>query len=352
MGTGRRSAGGKHLVAKIKSWDRQAAALDAPGYRLTFTHPDPTKPGFNHGKGKGPDKTEKWYTDDEVRDLIPFISAKNAQGYNVYITPQATQAHFILLDDTDPARLQALTNHGFKPCLVQESSPGNVQAIFKAPKPEQSRQEQSITNAVVDRLNKKFGDPQLSGVIHPFRMAGFANRKDKHRDEQGRYPFVQIRSAQGGECQCMAQAIDQIRAAAKAQAEKIAQEKAQAVAQERRERLAAFNPSRSYSPRGRDKDLSQVEFLFCQERCKYERLARSKGWPLDDSRLDFRAAKEIVMRYGTEKTAAAIKSCSPAIADRHRNLDDYATRTAANAKTKVRQERAAMSRDHDCGMSM
>ncbi len=340
-----------HIIAKEKSWSRQADALGAPEYRITLTDGKGKAKPWNMGKGRGPDGGEKFFTAQEVKDLITTIlSAKNAQGRNIYVTPIDDQNHYILLDDSNADKIKKLQVTGFKPAFVQESSPNNIQAIFKVPKPEVSKFEQSVGNTVTQRLNKELGDPKLSGTIHPFRMSGFANRKPKY-EKNGKYPFVKIIADQGGICQKMTTVMEQTRADKKAERDEIAQSKATEVAQERKKRIA--NIGRTYEPQGIDKDLSNVEFRFCQARHKWENLAKAKGWSLDDSRLDFRAAKDIVMTYGQEKTAAAIKSCSPAIGERHKDIDDYANRTAANAEIKVQQEQNQVPEEEpENGMKM
>ena len=120
-----------HIKAKEKSWERQAVALGSPAYRITLTDPTGKAKPWNMGKGQGPEETEKFYTKDEVKALIPKLSAKNAQGRNIFITPIDSKYHYLVLDDSTQAQVDELARHGFKPALTQESSPGNIQAIFK-----------------------------------------------------------------------------------------------------------------------------------------------------------------------------------------------------------------------------
>ena len=42
---------------------------------------------------------------------------------------------------------------------------------------------------VFNGLNKDIGDPSITGLRHPFRLAGFRNFKDKH-ERDGKFPFV------------------------------------------------------------------------------------------------------------------------------------------------------------------
>ena len=39
------------------------------------------------GKGRGADGAERFYAPDEVRGFIPYLSAQNAGGRDIYLTP-------------------------------------------------------------------------------------------------------------------------------------------------------------------------------------------------------------------------------------------------------------------------
>lgn len=343
-----------HVVAKEKSWERQASALKAPGYRITLTHVE--KPGFNHGKGKGPDGGEKWFTADEVKNLIPFISAKNAQGYNVYITPQATENHYILLDDTDKQKLRQLESHGFKPALTQESSPNNIQAVFIVPKPEVSAVEQTAANNVMRRLNQQYGDPRITAVVHPFRMAGFANRKPKH-EQDGKFPFVQIQTAPGGGCQKMTAVLDTSRSAEQVANDKVVHAQARVQAQERRETIENIRPY-AYSPKDAHAGLSKTEFKFISERQRQQfhsqKMVESGKWKeVDESSIDFRVCKELARSTPPQELKEALVKFSPCIDERHSDMIGYAEKTVERATIRAEQEHAQkIERSQSRGMEM
>jgi len=320
-----------HIKAKEESWERQAIALRSPAYRITLTDPTGQANPWNMGKGQGPEDTEKFYTKDEVKALIPKLSAKNAQGRNVFITPIDPENHYMVLDDSTQAQVDELRRHGFKPALTQESSPGNIQAIFKTPKLK-SITEQKAANNVVQRLNMEFGDPNFTGVIHPFRMAGFTNPKPKHKDAKGNSPFVQIKTAQGGTCERMNKALEKPRIEKSTITRKAI---IKAVAEEKK--LV--------------EGMTTADHAFCRAWHKVKGLAQSKGWPLDDSKIDFRACKEILGRYSKEKVKAALVKVSPSIEPRHRDLRDYANRTVDRADQERQAEQAQIKRhSHRRGM--
>ena len=51
-----------------------------------------------------------------------------------------------------------------------------MQAVLILPKFTR-KDEQSLANKLVVAINKKYGDLKFTGVVHPFRLAGFCNKK-------------------------------------------------------------------------------------------------------------------------------------------------------------------------------
>lgn len=297
------------IAAKQRAWDQQHEALQAPEYRLTLMSRVDGLGSFNVGKGRGPDSTEKFYAPDEVRSLIPYLSAQNARGRDIYLTPIDQDHHYMVVDDTTETSLGDLIAAGYRPALVQESSAGNRQAVLKVSK-ERGRDEQKAANEVVVNLNRRFGDPAFSGVVHPFRMAGFSNKKPG-RDNA----FTRIVEAVGGICTRAMEQLEAIRA-------RIIGEKAE-------------TPNLPDAPRPRVADLpaasSASEAAFDRARQQAEGLAAHMGWQRDESRLDYRAAQTMADDgWSRDEIAAAILTRSPNLGDRHRNPVDYAARTAEN----------------------
>jgi hypothetical protein len=82
--------------------------------------------------------------------------------------------HHILVDDLTRASLTRMLADGHKPAAVLESSPDRFQAVLNVPKTgEDQDAERAVANALSARLNKAYGDPNLSGAIHPHRAPGF-----------------------------------------------------------------------------------------------------------------------------------------------------------------------------------
>jgi len=172
----------------------QLEALDAPSYRITLISYDESQKPIVPGKRKN-SEDERFYTKEEIIAMIPWLKYQNNQGMNVLVTPKDEDSHYILLDD---CRLSAsdLEQRGFKPCVLQQSSWDSTQAIFKVTK----SIDRDAVIAVFNDLNKQYGDVNIKGLRHPFRLPGFRNMKPKHLRE-GLYPFVKVLSATNIVCQ-------------------------------------------------------------------------------------------------------------------------------------------------------
>lgn len=316
-----------HLRAKIQAWQQQHEALQAPAYRLTLTARHENLQTFNFGKGKAEDGGEKFYTAEEVDALLPQLSRQNARGYDIYITPISDQRHYIVLDDTDADRLRDLHQRtGITPALVQESSPGNLQAVIVADK-HPGPHEQSNANYLVQGLNKQWGDPKFTGVIHPFRLSGFMNQKPVY-ERNGQRPIVRprpgiVKTSPGN-------AADQtLNAMLDKQRQQQAEQEQKQNAEQKKGRELRI--SEYQKPRGTSRGDAEQRYMEYARSCV--EFVREKGWPLDWSRVDFYCCKEMLKDgYFSEKQIeAALKNCSPELFNRHRNVDDYAVRTVLNA---------------------
>lgn len=293
--------------AKMEAWSVQSRALGSPHYRLTLKSRRDDLPSFNVGKGRGAEGAEQFYTASDVSGMIPYLSAQNLKGRDIYLTPIDPKHHYLVVDDMTPDTLDAMTSKGWQPALVQESSQGNRQAILKVPRID-GPHEQSVANALVVSLNREYGDPNFSGAIHPFRMAGFANKKPG-RDNA----FTRIISAAGVICEKAKSALAGIRAAFKP---------APLPRLDRQEHGSIIRPPVSGGAFGRARSMILG-------------LAVKNGWTVDESRLDFGAARLMTADgMSVDEVAAGILEESPRLIERHRDPHGYAMRTAENAAAK------------------
>lgn len=316
--------------AKVQAWRQQHKALQAPHYRITCMPRKSGKP-FNLGKQKN--GGEIFYTAGQVENLIPQLRRKNAQGYDIYLTPIDPNHHYMVVDDLTAEKKKAIAEETkLKPCLIQESSQGNWQAIIKAEKRERP-DEQQIANDLVQRINRKYGDPEFSGVIHPFRMAGFANKKPGRNNV-----FTRVVEAFGQVCDYASGLLERARQQIDARLSAEAQRKHQAAVDgERQYRLTEIEGQGDYTG-------GNVMAEYRMGWRRHAGLARSMGWQLDYSVLDYRIAVDLLRDgHNAADVGRAIIEASPGLADRHgSDPEGYAARTIG--KARIEAEKATQSR--------
>lgn len=285
--------------AKKEQILREANALRADKYRITLMHGD--LPSFNLGKGKGPAGDEKFYDSSELIGLIPHLSHHNARGYNVFITPFSEHHKYILVDDI---RSKESFLRKYSPAILQHSSPSSEQAVLIVPPIDHSAE-----NEFFRRINREFGDPKISGVVHPFRLPGFTNQKPKHRKSDGRQPFVTLEYAEFRVCQ---RASGEVRL--------IEEEfRLPAKTQDIVGILETKLPNKTEGL-GNDIDLDKYRKLYQKYLDHYAERA-------DLSRIDYAVAIAMLRDGGEpEDVAEALAMISPEIESRHPQLEKYLSR--------------------------
>jgi hypothetical protein len=177
----------KAEATKRQLVQRQLQALSAPAYRVTIMD---ERRGKSIGANAGKDYLgQDLLSPEQVLALIPTLARRNGQGGNIYVTPVEPGFHFALVDDLDGPGLASLRSRGYAPATVTETSPGSFQAVLKVQGPKDA------ANEWFKDLNRDLGDARITGLSHPFRLAGFENRKDKHQTPEGRFPWVKLHEA-------------------------------------------------------------------------------------------------------------------------------------------------------------
>lgn len=309
----------KALATKEQQWQQQHEALQALRYRITLKGRREGLKDWNLGKNK--DAPETLWSPQQVAEKLGFLSKKNAEGYDIYLTPMDQSKHFFLVDDMTPESEKALIDNGYTPALIQESSANNRQAILVCARDDSDKNEQKHANKVLSGINQKYGDPKLSGVIRPFRMAGFANKKEGKGS-----PFTKIVNALNRFCDKTFSLLQQVKAKAEREREAAAQAMMHgelAASAQQREQFA-FDRSM----------LDDEGKKFDELRQRALDSARKNGQPLDESRADFVAARWMLQSgYSAADVEIAIMQ-HPATA-RKNNAVDYAERTVAAAENAV-----------------
>lgn len=124
---------------------------------------------------------------------ISWLRLKNGRGRNIYIRPSG-EHRVTLIDDIGWRTVGRLKEEGFEPAVTVETSPGNFQAWLD----HGEVLPRELSTFVARILARRFlGDPASADWRHYGRLAGFTNRKEKYRKENGLYPFVLLHEASG-----------------------------------------------------------------------------------------------------------------------------------------------------------
>ncbi len=313
---------------QLKQFKRYAEAVGAERYRVTSIkmQTDGKKQTFILDKKDG---ITRGFTPQEIEQRTPEMQRLQRRGENLYYTPLSDKKHHILIDDMNREKLERLIRDGYQPAVVLESSPGNYQAIITVPKLGTAH-DKDVGNRLSAALNREYGDPKLSGAIHPHRAPGYENRKPKHRREDGSYPEVRLLKAERRECQKTLELSRQIDAEYQRQAALKAQE--------------APKPVERAIPSPTPGTASQGAVIAYQRHYR-DVLKRQRGGEVDLSRVDAMIA--VRMRVTGHDQAAiegAIRQCAPAIRpkkDEGRDWNDYAQRTARYAYSAAGDRQAA-----------
>lgn len=167
------------------------AAVSALGVPLDLGFVFPPKPGETKGFGKW---TNRDLTAAEIESMLPAAAAANVRNGNVFIRvgPGCRDYHpgIILVDDLTETAVEQLTRDGLEPCLAVETSKENYQAWVRI---HGGTVPYEVVGAVARQLAETYGgDPRAVSPRQPGRLAGFTNRKLKHRRSDGSFPFVRL----------------------------------------------------------------------------------------------------------------------------------------------------------------
>jgi hypothetical protein len=175
---------------KIKqAVEKQLDALGCDKYRVTLASNNKNVAPYLPGKFRDKDgqETERYYTKKDITKMIPWLRFENNSGKHIFITPMDDNAYYVLVDDLRITPRE-LSSKGFEPCVVAKTSWDKHQAVLKVTKDVADRR------AVIDffnEVNAHFGDKEMKGLRHPFRLAGFRNMKSDHARD-GKQPFVEL----------------------------------------------------------------------------------------------------------------------------------------------------------------
>ena len=167
-------------------------------------------------------------------------------------------------------------------------------------------------------INRELGDPNFAGAVHPFRLAGFTNRKPAYEQPNGHYPFVKLLGSADQDCALTAAEVDGFRRALEADRQRLGTlTTGQGVAQVEPHELVRLAPS------------TPALEAYVAHRANVEAFVASRGWAKDESRVDFEVAKRMTRQgFGVHEVAQAIHTASPLLEVRHADPETYSWRTA------------------------
>jgi hypothetical protein len=248
---------------------------------------------------------------------LRFLRIRNREGCDVYIQPYAADhnAGYILvdLDHAAPAILDAMRANGHEPCVVLQTSPGNLQVwIHISANP----LEPDLATALGRQLAHTYGgDPASTDWRHLGRLAGFTNQKPERRLPGGWLGWVKVIEARPG----------------------LASQAGALLAAARQSPAPARHPGRVRAAGICAGATAASPALTAQASATYgawiERWRLAERFPQTDwSIVDLWIARELLAR-GTPaaEVEALLRFGSPNFPRSHGDPDDYLSRTLARA---------------------
>lgn len=295
---------------------KQLEAMGCEQYEVGISNPE---------TGSIPSRV--WNT-GQVLKSVGYLKSQNMKGSNIFIRPAGDQsAGLIMVDDLSQAQLGKLEGQGLKPALSIETSPQNYQAWVRV---SDTPLDKELANEVSRTLMKEAGgDPGGVGWRQYGRLAGFTNRKPHHVKENGQYPWVLCRTANGHKAE---------------QAEHLVQACQQSLAA--RETAPSNNQAeeagRPSTSRPSHIDLSKdYDVQLAALQVRYDK----PGQQFDHSRADFMICKNLLKR-GAEREALTDMLEKKAERKGDHRLE-YAKQTIIKASSRLDEERrqAGLFRD-------
>jgi|JRYH01.1.fsa_nt_gb hypothetical protein len=245
---------------------------------------------------------------------IPFLRARNAAGYNIFIRPaplpNGMAEPLAFIDDLNADSVERMKFYGHRFAALIESSPANFQGWIRLG---QHPVERRLLTAAASLLAKSFyGDTHSADWRHFGRLAGFTNRKQSRLRHDGSAPFAVLRDDYNG---CMPSGRLTLQTAA----DELRVEDATRAFQSR---LKAGRSAPLQASHGSDR-----AFLEAWRRAGQ---VKADGTP-DGSARDFSACLSLLRSgYDREAVVSAL-ALSPGLAERHALPEDYVRRTVDRA---------------------
>lgn len=300
-------------LKKIEVLARVVAALPN-GTTLSVT-------AHHHTIAKATHVVASSVTLERLPELVRRLSRENVRGCSVIARPAHAEHSFLFLDDTDHDKITQLqTETGIAPCLIIKTSSDSRQALYVS-----DRLDKVAHNLVFTTINKKFGDVNILGADHSFKVPGFAQRKPERARADGLGDWVVLEHASpttDASLNSMRRLVQKIVAEAPP-----AIPKARPAQASRQPKAPAIHVGASSITADA---YARLQMIVID---RYRQSAVTFSYP-DYSKVDFSVACWLFKQPSADRQAAykLLSENSPMLAARHpSDADRHITRTLANA---------------------
>jgi len=261
---------------------------------------------------------------------VRFLRRRNREGCDIYIQPFTDKQNpgysLVDLDHTGPEIISTMRANGHAPCVVLQTSPGNLQVwvhVSATPLPP------AIASSIGKQLAQRYGgDLASTDWRHLGRLAGFTNQKPQRRNSSGYAPWVQVLYAQAS----LAVQGAALRQQAEASLDRSAQPP-----------LPLLLPPPSTTPADTAPHPAAAQiYADWLHRLRIRERFPQPDWSIADKWI----AKEL-LRQGTSvvQVAAILRGGSPGFPRRHADPEDYLGRTLRRAAWELQALPAFSRRD-------
>jgi hypothetical protein len=130
----------------------------------------------------------------QIHAALAWLRRENARGAQIFVRPHGTHP-LSLVDDLSAETIRRMTDAGFQPAAVVQTSPGNFQVWLNHG---QILSDRTFSTQASKELARRFGgDPSSADWRHFGRLAGFTNQKPKRRLNTGLPPFIRLHECEG-----------------------------------------------------------------------------------------------------------------------------------------------------------
>ena len=200
----------------------------------------------------------------QIDAALGWLRRANARGAHIFVRPNGVHA-LSMLDDLGVDAIARMTDAGFQPAVVVESSPQNFQVWLNHGR----TLDRKMSSWAAKEFARRFGGDLSSADWRHFgRLAGFTNRKPERLLPNGLAPFVRLR-------QCESKIYD----ASRVFLEEVKSLADQAAAE--RENLSTLRPTSNWNP------VRTLAEFHCSARYDGDLHRADMAWALHAASLGF-----------------------------------------------------------------